>query len=142
MARTYASDPLQKYKYRVSIPGLPTTVGFNKVSGLTKELGVVEYAEGGYDYTHKLTGKEKTGEVVCEKGMFADTGFEDIFQKSVNNPDFRNTIKIELMDKFGKVAREWTLAEAWVSKWEGSDFDATSEDVAIEKITIQFEHYL
>lgn len=142
MPRTYASDPLQKYKYRVSIPGLPTTVGFNKVSGLTKEVGVVEYAEGGYDYTHKLTGKEKTGEVVCEKGMFADTGFEDLFKKSITDPAFRNTIKIELMDKFGKVAREWTLAEAWVSKWEGSDFDATSEDVAIEKITLQFEHYL
>ena len=34
-------------------------MGFQKVSGLTREIGVVEYDEGGYSYTHKLTGKEK-----------------------------------------------------------------------------------
>lgn len=142
MARTYANDPLQMFRFRVSIPGLPAGMGFQKVSGLTREIGVVEYDEGGYSHTHKLTGKEQGGEVTLEKGMFANTDLEEIYKRSLNNPDYRTTVIIEHLDKFGKVARSWTLAEAWVSKWEGSELDATSEDVAIESITIQFEYYL
>jgi phage tail-like protein len=142
MARTYANDPLQMFKFRVSMPGLPAGMGFQKVSGLSREIGVVEYDEGGYSHTHKLTGKEQGGEVTLEKGMFANTDLEEIYKRSLNNPDYRTTVIIEQLDKFGKVARSWTLAEAWVSKWEGSELDATSEDVAIESITIQFEYYL
>lgn len=142
MARTYANDPLQMFRFRVSMPGLPAGMGFQKVSGLSREIGVVEYDEGGYSHTHKLTGKEQGGEVTLEKGMFANTDLEEIYKRSLNNPDYRTTVIIEQLDKFGKVARSWTLAEAWVSKWEGSELDATSEDVAIESITIQFEYYL
>lgn len=142
MARTYANDPLQMFRFRVSMPGLPAGMGFQKVSGLTREIGVVEYDEGGYSHTHKLTGKEQGGEVTLEKGMFANADLEEIYKRSLNNPDYRTTVIIEQLDKFGKVARSWTLAEAWVSKWEGSELDATSEDVAIESITIQFEYYL
>lgn len=142
MARTYANDPLQMFRFRVSMPGLPAGMGFQKVSGLSREIGVVEYDEGGYSHTHKLTGKEQGGEVTLEKGMFANADLEEIYKRSLNNPDYRTTVIIEHLDKFGKVARSWTLAEAWVSKWEGSELDATSEDVAIESITIQFEYYL
>ena len=142
MARTYANDPLQMFRFRVSMPGLPAGMGFQKVSGLSREIGVVEYDDGGYSHTHKLTGKEQGGEVTLEKGMFANADLEDIYKRSLNNPDYRTTVIIEHLDKFGKVARSWTLAEAWVSKWEGSELDATSEDVAIESITIQFEYYL
>jgi len=142
MARTYANDPLQMFRFRVSMPGLPAGMGFQKVSGLTREIGVVEYDEGGYSHTHKLTGKEQGGEVTLEKGMFANTDLEEIYKRSLNSPDYRTTVIIEQLDKFGKVARSWTLAEAWVSRWEGSELDATSEDVAIESITIQFEYYL
>ena len=35
MARTFANDPLQKFMFRVTIPGLPTGIGFQKVGGLT-----------------------------------------------------------------------------------------------------------
>ena len=142
MARTYANDPLQMFRFRVSMPGLPAGMGFQKVSGLSREIGVVEYDEGGYSHTHKLTGKEQGGEVTLEKGMFANADLEEIYKRSLNNPDYRTTVIIEQLDKFGKVARSWTLAEAWVSRWEGSELDATSEDVAIESITIQFEYYL
>lgn len=142
MARTYANDPLQMFRFRVSMPGLPAGMGFQKVSGLSREIGVVEYDEGGYSHTHKLAGKEQGGEVTLEKGMFANTDLEEIYKRSLNSPDYRTTVIIEQLDKFGKVARSWTLAEAWVSKWEGSELDATSEDVAIESITIQFEYYL
>ena len=74
--------------------------------------------------------------------MFAGKELENLYKKSLSDPNFRTTVTITLQDRFGKAQRTWNLAEAWVSSWEGSDFDASSEDVAIEKVTIQFEYYL
>ena len=141
-ARTIANDHLQKFMFRVTIPGLPTGVGFQKVGGLTREVGVVEYLEGLYEYTHKLPGREKVGEVTLERGAFANSDLEALYKKILTDPNIRSTIIIEILDRFGETKRTYKLAEAWVSKWEGSDLDATSDDVAIEKLTVQFEYFL
>lgn len=141
-ARTIANDPLQKFMFRVTIPGLPAGLGFQKVGGLTREVGVVEYLEGLYTYTHKLPGREKVGEVTLERGSYASKELEAQYKKVLTDPNVRNTVIIEILDRFGNAKRTYKLAEAWVNKWEGSDLDASSDDVAIEKITLQFEYFL
>lgn len=142
MARTIANDPLQKFMFRVTVPGLPAGIGFQKVGGLTREVGVVEYLEGLYQYTHKLPGREKVGEVTLERGSYASKDLETQYKKVLTDPNVRNTVIIEILDRFGNAKRTYKLAEAWVSKWEGSDLDASSDDVAIEKMTLQFEYFL
>lgn len=142
MARSRANDPLLKHKFVVSVPGLPAGMGFNKVSGLKREVGVVEYAESGYSHVHKLAGREKVEAVTLERGMFASSEFEQLYKKTLSDANYRTTVTISLQDANGKSVRTWKLAEAWVKSWEGTDFDASSEDVAIEKITIEFEYYL
>lgn len=142
MARTSSNDPLLKYKFQVSIPGLPTGMGFTKVGGISREINVTEYNEGGTEYTQKLPGKEKFSEVVCEKGAFGSTELKELYAKALSSSDFRNTIVIEHLNRLGEVAATDTLAEAWISKYEGSDLDASSSDTEIEKITIQYEYLL
>ena len=142
MARTTVLDPLQKYKFRVTSSGLPSGMGFQKVSGLSREVGVVEYTEGGFAHVHKLAGKEKVGEISLETGQFANKDLETAYKNCLSSPAYRTTLTIEQMDKFDVVKRTWTLNEAWVSKWEASDLDSSSEDAAIEKITVQFENFL
>ena len=77
-----------------------------------------------------------------ERGAFADRSLEELWKKTLMDSSARNTIIIEMLDRQGNVSRTYKLAEAWVSKWEGSDLDATSDDVAIEKITVQHEYFL
>ena len=141
-ARTTSVDPLQKFKFRLTIPGLPSGIGFQKVSGLTHEVGVAEYDEGGFEYTHKLPGRQKVGEVTAERGSYADNSFQNLLKQTLTNPNMRNTVIFEQLNRYGEAVRTYKLAEAWVSKWEGSDADASSDDVAIEKLTIQFEYFL
>lgn len=141
-ARTTTVDPLQKFKFRLTIPGLPAGIGFQKVSGLSHEVGVTEYDEGAYEYTHKLAGRPKVGEVTAERGSYSDNSFHELFKQTLTNPNKRNTVIVEMLDRYGRTVRTYKLAEAWVSKWEGSDLDASSDDVAIEKLTIQFEYFL
>nr|DAJ02123.1 MAG TPA: major tail protein [Caudoviricetes sp.] len=140
-SRSEKDDPLQGFKFRISIPGLPDSCGFSKISGLTMEIGVTEYDEGGYDVTHKLQGKAKGGELTCEKGAFPSTQVEQVFRKALSSKE-RSTIVVNLLDSRGKVQRTWKFAECWCSKWELGDLDASSEDVLMETLTLQYEYML
>jgi len=142
MPRTAISDPVAKCNFKVSIPGLSESIGFQKVSGLSRERAVVEYKESGYKYTHKMPGNETVGEVTLERGVFRSQEIYNLYRDSLTNPQFRKTVTVVSLDKDGNSVQRWTLAEAWVSKWEGTDFDAESDDVAVEKLTMQFEYYV
>jgi phage tail-like protein len=141
--RTVTEDPIMKFMYRVTIPGLPDGMGFVSCSGLDEEVAVTEYHESGYQYAHKLPGRTSVSEVTLTRGEYlGDSQFKKLVKDSVTQNDIRRTIIIEKMHRHGQVARTYKLAEAWASRWEGSDYDATSDDVAIETLVIQFEHYL
>jgi phage tail-like protein len=119
---------------------MPAGMGFSKMGGLNVERAVTEYNEGGYDHTHKLAGREKVGEVTLERGLYASKELEQYYKNALTTG--RGTLIIELLDRVGRVAQTWKLAEAWGNKREIGDFDAGSDDVAIEKITIQYEYLM
>lgn len=141
-SRTIESDPLQSFMFKVSIPGLPTGVGFQKVSGLSREVEVIEYFENMSEHAHKLPGRESVGEVTFERGMYADDYLQTLYEKVFNNNAVRNTVVIQVCDRFGKIRREFKCAEAWFSKYECGDLDATSSDVVIETLTMVYEYLL
>ena len=142
MARTIESDPLQSFMFKVQITGLPSGVGFQKVGGLSREVAVVEYLESMYSHKHKLPGRESVGEVTFERGMYADGELQKVYEKVFNNNNARQTVVIQVCDRFGNVRREFQLAECWFSKYEIGDLDATSDDVIIETLTMQFEYFI
>lgn len=141
-SRTMEADPLQSFMFKVSIPGLPTGVGFQKIGGLSREVEVVEYLENMYQHTHKLPGRESVSEVTFERGMYADDYLQTLYEKVFNDKNVRNTVVIQITDRFGKIRREFKCAEAWFSKYECADLDATSSDVIIETMTMVFEYFL
>ena len=141
-SRTMEADPLQSFMFKVSIPGLPTGVGFQKIGGLSREVEVVEYLENMYQHTHKLPGRESVSEVTFERGMYADDYLQTLYEKVFTDKNVRNTVVIQITDRFGKIRREFKCAEAWFSKYECADLDATSSDVIIETLTMTFEYFL
>ena len=140
--RTVEQDPLQSFMFKVQISGLPTGVGFQKIGGLNREVAVVEYLENMYSHTHKLPGREKVGEITFERGMYADDYLQTLYEGIFKNSSTRSTVTIQVCDRFGNVRRDFQLAECWFSKYECGDLDATSDDVIIETLTMQFEYFL
>lgn len=138
MGRSIANDPQQQYKFAVEIEGI-SGIGFRSVDGLETEVEVAEYREGGYNKTRKLPGIEQTGTVTLERGAFADKTLFEWFKSVLSSPDFRKTITITEQDRLGNPRRTWTLYEAWASKITNPSLDATSSEVAVESIEIQFE---
>lgn len=140
--RTISEDPLQSFMFRVQISGIPSEVGFQKVSGLSREVSVVEYLEGMYEHAHKLPGRESVGEIVFERGMYADGALQSAYESVFNNNECRSVVTLTVLDRFGEPRRTFELDECWFSKYECGDLDATSDDVIIEKLTMQFEKFL
>lgn len=140
--RTISEDPLQSFLFRIQISGIPSEIGFTKISGLTREVSVVEYLENMYEHAHKLPGREKVSELTCEKGVYAENALQSAYESVFNNNNCRSTVTIQIMDRFHNVRREFVLGECWFSKYEISELSADSDDVIIEKLTMQFEYFI
>lgn len=141
-ARTYTSDPLQSFRYRVVfiIDGRDNIeMGFKKVGGLSKEIAVSEYVENVSDaITQKIPGRATVGEITFEKGMFANKSLYDEF-KTLLNGDTRFSTNVTILKRNGESAKTFSLFECWFSKWELADLDASSDDVLVETLTMQCE---
>lgn len=142
MSRSIYDDPLQKFKFQVTMAGMPAGAGFSKVGGTSDEVDVIEYCEGMWDNIHKLPGRNKIGTLDFERGMYASRDAELMLLSTRTNPSMRQTMLVEIKNRYGETKRKYQLAEAWVAKVELSDLDATSGDVAIEKMTVAFEYFL
>lgn len=140
--RSFESDPLQAYTFRLSIPGLPSGVGFQKVSGLSREVEVIEYFENMGSHSRKMPGRETVGDITLERGAYADKYLQSLYEANFTNSAKRNTVVIQVCDRTGKIRREFKCAEAWFSKYECADLDASSSDVLIETLTMTFEYFL
>lgn len=142
MARLLTEDPLQGFMFRLSIPGIEdNTIGFQQVGDLNREVEVIEYLENMYEHAHKLPGRESVGEVTLSKGMYAGTEFKDVYEACILQDDFRQEVTLNILDRLGSVRRSFGFAEAWFSAYNVSGIDATSSDVIIEELTMQFEYF-
>ena len=142
MARSRTQDPLQGFMFRVSIDGIPSEVGFQSVSGLSREVEVVEYLESMYDHAHKLPGRESFGEITFARGMYPEDNYlrdayEKCFQKG---DDYRSEVTLTICDRAGTPRKYFGFAEAWFSSYTPGDLDSTSSDVVIENLVMQYEY--
>jgi phage tail-like protein len=62
--------------------------------------------------------------------------FNSVNQK---NTGYRANMKIKLKDRQGNVVKIWEVPNAWVSEYKTGEFDAQSNNILIETITVQHE---
>lgn len=141
-ARTVENDPMQSFMFALSIPGIPDSVRFTSMSGLSKELAVVEYYEAGQDYAYKMAGRQSVGPITLVRGLKKEQDVENSYLRTLKDPAARVSMTLQILDRFKVVRRTYTLLEAWVSSYTLSDLDASSDDVITETLVIQYETYL
>jgi phage tail-like protein len=130
---------LSALQVAVTFDGIPTAF-FRSVSGLSLEIEVVEFREGGEGgAVHKVPGRVKYPNIVLKQGF---TGASDLqkwaFRIAAGQFEHKNGT-IVISDQKSQVLARYKLTNAWPTKWNGPDFDATSNDVAIETIEIAHE---
>jgi phage tail-like protein len=137
---TARNDPFRGFKFRVVIDGI-NKAGFREVSGLDSTTDPVDYREGDGDSILKLAGLKKFSPITLKRGVTAD---QDLWKWRTAIMDGkisenRKNGQIILLDDEGKSAAEWTFTDGWPSKWTGSAFNATGNEVVIDTVEIVHE---
>jgi phage tail-like protein len=113
---------------------------FMEVSGLSVEVEVESYSEGGVnDMVHKLPGRLSYPNIVLKRGLTEESALIDWFTESARD-GFRELVdgRLAMLDGQGEVVRTWSFSGAWPVKWTGPELAASSTDVATEEL--EFAH--
>ena len=137
MAVGNRSDPYLDFNFLVEVDGL-VAGGFSEVSGLTVEVEVESYREGGLnDFVHKLAGAVKYPSNLIFKHGITDSDalwewYEDVQQGTIE----RKSASVVLLDSTGEERRRWNFAGAYPVRWVGPQLRAGSAEVAVESLEL------
>ncbi|HEY4150640.1 MAG TPA: phage tail protein [Chitinophagaceae bacterium] len=133
--------PLPVFHYKVTWNNVE--VGFSDVSGLTQEIQVIEYRDGGTKPSQgsaKMPGFKKYSNITLKRGIVAkDSAFYDWFNNGGSPGVERRDLVISLLNDGGDPVMTWTVLAAWPIKVEGPGLKATGNEIAIESIELVHE---
>jgi phage tail-like protein len=132
-------DPYRGYNFAVEIEGL-LVGGFTEVSGLEAKIRVDTWAEGGVnDHVHTFARATRWPNLVLSHGLTdVSTLWNWCYDVSRGVIQRRNGT-IMLLDRRGMPAMYWNFRNAFPVRWEGPTFDASSSEVAVERIELVHE---
>jgi phage tail-like protein len=133
------NDPYRAFNFLVEIQGI--TAGFHEASLGSFTIDPVEYREGSDAPLHvrKLTGLRKFANITLKRGFTQNYDFWNWFARLLSGQTERKDGSMTLQDELHTAVLRWEFKNAWISKWEGPAFNATSNNVAIESLELTVE---
>jgi phage tail-like protein len=135
----HKSDPYSPYNFYVEWNGI-IHAGFRECSGLNSTQTAGEYREGTDPLTvRKLPGLITYNNITLRRGT---TNNDELWQwrsKIMKGNVERREVSIVLLDDTGKEKIRWNLTNCWPVTWSGPDFNATSNEVAVETLELAHE---
>ena len=132
-------DPYRNFRFLVEIDGI-VQAGFSDCTGFGSNVEVVEYREGGDAATvRKLPGKTSYPDITLKWGVTDSRELYNWHLSAVNGQVEWKNGSIILLDDRGQEKVRWNFFRAWPSKWDGPDFSAKGNDVAIDTLTVSCE---
>jgi phage tail-like protein len=116
---------------------------FQEVGGLSVEIGTEELSEGGVNnYSHRLPGKVKYGNLVLKRGMLTDSKLVDWIVDAVENYAFDPVnITVSLLNPLHQPLMVWHFFRAWPVKWQTSDFKAQDNGIVVESFELAYQRF-
>jgi len=116
---------------------------FQEVSGLSAEVTLEEYREGGLnDHAHRLPTGAKYNNLVLKRGYLGDTTVADWCRRGIEHFDFDPTdVDVSLLDENHQAVAFWSFRGAFPVKWSVSDFKAQDNGLAIESLELAYQGF-
>lgn len=116
---------------------------FQSVSGLSVELEMEEYAEGGENrFKHKLPIRTKYPNLVLKRGLVLDSELVRWCKDAFENFQFElKEITISLYDKSQQPIYTWKMSGCSPVKWTVDDLNSMEGKLLIETIEISYQYY-
>lgn len=139
MATGQRVDPYRNFRFLVEIDGI-VQAGFSDCTGFGSNVEIIEYREGGDVATvRKLPGKISYPDISLKWGVTNSRELYDWHRAAVNGKIERKNGSIILQDDTGQEQVRYNFFRAWPSKWDGPDFSAKGNDVAVDTLVIACE---
>jgi phage tail-like protein len=139
MATGKRVDPYRNFNFLVEIDGI-TQAGFSDCSGFGANTDPIEYREGGQNTTmRKLPGVTKYPNITLKWGLTDSKELYQWYRDVVQGKIVRKNGSIILLDLDGTEKLRWNFTDAWPTKWDGPDFTAKGNDVAVETLELAHE---
>jgi phage tail-like protein len=97
-------------------------------------------------HMRKLSGLTKYGNITLKWGMTLGAGALDLYKwhadvSAGQVKDRRKTVAIIALDEAGEDAARFVVSNAWPVKYDPADYNAKSNEVAIELLELTHEGY-
>jgi phage tail-like protein len=149
---TMLENPLPAYRFVITLdPGdaylppaqaqlvpLVAAGAFEEVSGLSAELEVVSYPEGGVNgYVHQLPLRHSWGRITLRRGVVRDPGLWSWYEAGLTQSlGARRSGVVLVLTPDGLPAVAWSFKAGLAAKWTGPTLQAEQNAVAVESIEI------
>jgi phage tail-like protein len=132
-------DPYMGYNFFIEWNGI-IHAGFRECSGLGATRNSQDYREGTDPPTmRKLGGLKTYPNVTLRRGVTNNKELWDWWQSNADGVAVRRDISIVVLDHTGQEKIRWNLFQCWPTTWTAPEFNATSEEVAIEALELVHE---
>ncbi|MEX0445109.1 phage tail protein [Xenorhabdus sp. SGI246] len=127
--------PIPSYRFIVSVGD--EKIPFNSVSGLDINYETIEYRDGVGNW-FKMPGQRQPIHITLRKGVFpGKTELFDWINSIQLNQVEKKDITISLTNDAGtELLMTWNVANAFPTSLTSPSFDATSNDIAVQEITL------
>lgn len=138
-------EPPVAFFFAVGIGSMPDT-SFQEVSGINAELQTEEVHEGGENrYVHALPKGVKHPQLELKRAIAPLDSALVTWCKGVLENGLAQGIKpelvtVKLLDKDANPLCKWSFADAYPVKWDVEGFGASKNEVAIEKIVLNYSY--
>ncbi|WP_369790557.1 phage tail protein [Rouxiella sp. WC2420] len=128
--------PMTAYRFLVTVGG--DKMAFNSVSGLEQSVEVIEYKDG-TGGLFQMPGQTASMNITLKRGLLQKQSqlYQWINSISANLVE-KKDISISLTDSSGNTPYiTWNVVNAFPTKLSAPSFDATSNDVAFEEMSLR-----
>ena len=150
---------LNRFDFIVQIDGFGDAA-FMTASGLGAETSVIENYEGGRSFPRKTPGRTTFSDVTLERGMTVgdvdfDTWYRQVMNASVSSPLsgtlgagvgvpdlYKRQVDIVALGRDKTPAVRHRLFNAWPSAFSPGDYDASSDELVVESLTLTYELFV
>jgi phage tail-like protein len=132
-------DPYGAYNFAVEVAGV-ISGGFSEVNGLTAQVDVYDYREGGVnDFVHKIAGPATyPANLTLKRGLTDSSVLWAWHQGALHGAVVRQPVSVILVDTAGAPVWRWDFQDAYPVRWVGPELRAGTGAVALE--TLELAH--
>ncbi|WP_145476351.1 phage tail protein [Yersinia similis] len=119
----------------------PLDIRFQRISGLSRELQVTQYSEGGENARNTyFAEKIQHGTLRLERGVMTVSPLTMMFDRVLRGENIIYAdVVIMLLNENLLPLSTWTLSNALPVSWQTSDFDASSNAILVNTLELRYQ---